>query len=113
MTDHTALSRRTLLAGLGTAALAAPALARSLPALPMSNLGTDTGYWDAVRRLYSVTPEMVNLENGYWGIMAEPVKAEYKRLTRELFFVADSNIKSFRTMVAMERSKVSLAVDVR
>ena len=37
--------------------------------------------------------------------------AEYERLTRQLFF-AESNVKSFRTMVAMERSKVSLAVDV-
>ena len=74
-------NRRALLLGLGTAALAAPAFARSLPALPTSNLGADAGYWQAVRGLYSVTPEMVNLENGYWGIMAEPVKAEYKRLT--------------------------------
>lgn len=74
-------NRRALLLGLGTAALAAPALARALPALPTANLGADAGYWQAVRGLYSVTPEMVNLENGYWGIMAEPVKAEYKRLT--------------------------------
>ncbi|AMJ61847.1 aminotransferase class V-fold PLP-dependent enzyme [Bosea sp. PAMC 26642] len=74
-------SRRALLLGLGTVALAAPALARSLPVLPASNAGTDASYWNAVRGLYSVTPDMVNLENGYWGIMAEPVKAEYKRLT--------------------------------
>jgi isopenicillin-N epimerase len=78
------LSRRTLLTGLGAAALvgtAAPALARSLPPLPTAALGSDSAYWSAVRSLYSVTPEMVNLENGYWGVMAEPVKAEYKRLT--------------------------------
>ena len=37
--------------------------------------------------------------------------AEYQRLTRQLFF-AEGNVKSFRTMVAMERSKVSLAVGV-
>lgn len=77
-------NRRTLLLGLGAAALipqAIPAAARSLPALPIANLGTDTSYWNTVRGLYSVTPDMVNLENGYWGIMAEPVKAEYKRLT--------------------------------
>ena len=77
-------NRRSLLVGLGAAALAVqalPAVARTLPALPTTNPGADTGYWNAVRGLYSVTPDMVNLENGYWGIMAEPVKAEYKRLT--------------------------------
>ena len=77
-------NRRTLLLGLGAAALisqAQPAAARRLPALPTANPGTDASYWSTVRGLYSVTPDMVNLENGYWGIMAEPVKAEYKRLT--------------------------------
>ena len=47
-------SRRALLLGLGTVALAAhaaPVLARSLPALPTSNLGADTNYWQAVRDL--------------------------------------------------------------
>jgi Lrp/AsnC family transcriptional regulator, leucine-responsive regulatory protein len=38
--------------------------------------------------------------------------AEYEALTRDLFF-SESNVKSFRTMVAMDRSKVSLAVDTR
>lgn len=36
---------------------------------------------------------------------------EYVRLTRELFF-AEGNVKSFRTLVAMERAKVGLAVAV-
>ncbi len=37
--------------------------------------------------------------------------AEYERLTRELFF-AEGNVKRFRTLVAMERSKVSLSVSM-
>jgi DNA-binding Lrp family transcriptional regulator len=37
--------------------------------------------------------------------------AEYERLTRELFF-AKGNVKRFRTLVAMERSKVSLSVSM-
>lgn len=96
-------SRRALLLGLGTAALAAPAFARSLPALPTSNLGADTGYWQAVRGLYSVTPDMVNLENGYWGIMAEPVKAEYKRLTD---FVNFENTVYARTKIGADLDNV-------
>jgi len=37
--------------------------------------------------------------------------AEYERLTRQLFF-SDRNVKSFYTMVAMERSKLSLSVSM-
>jgi selenocysteine lyase/cysteine desulfurase len=96
-------NRRALLLGLGTAALAAPALARSLPALPTANLGADTSYWQAVRGLYSVTPDMVNLENGYWGIMAEPVKAEYKRLTD---FVNFENTVYARTKIGADLDNV-------
>jgi selenocysteine lyase/cysteine desulfurase len=99
-------NRRSLLVGLGAAALAAqalPAIARTLPALPTSNLGADTSYWQAVRGLYSVTPEMVNLENGYWGIMAEPVKAEYKRLTD---FVNFENTVYARTKIGKDLDDV-------
>lgn len=99
-------NRRSLLVGLGVATLAAqalPAVARTLPALPTSNLGADTSYWQAVRSLYSVTPEMVNLENGYWGIMAEPVKAEYKRLTD---FVNFENTVYARTKIGKDLDDV-------
>ncbi|WP_420965392.1 aminotransferase class V-fold PLP-dependent enzyme [Bradyrhizobium sp. B120] len=34
-----------------------------------------------MRGLYAVTPDVVNLENGYWGIMAEPVRREFIRQT--------------------------------
>lgn len=79
--------RRSLLLGLGAAALATRAAsARSLPAIPTTDLATDAGYWNAVRGLYEVTPAMTNLENGYWGIMAGPVKAEYKRLLDRVNF---------------------------
>lgn len=99
-------NRRTLLLGLGAAALMSqtmPAASRSLPPLPSKDLATDAGYWNAVRGLYSVTPEMVNLENGYWGIMAEPVKAEYKRLTD---FVNFENTVYARTKIGADLDTV-------
>lgn len=58
----------------------------------------------AVQQVYYVTGE-----SDFVLVMAVADMAEYERLTRELFF-AESNVRSFRTMVAMERSKVSLAV---
>lgn len=78
------LDRRILLGGLACTPLltvAAAVAERRLPATPASSAATDAGYWDAARRLYKVSDSLINLENGYWGIMAEPVKDEFKRLT--------------------------------
>ena len=41
----------------------------------------DESAWKTVAKNYSVTNKITNLENGYWGIMANPVLAEYQRLT--------------------------------
>ncbi|RZM99326.1 aminotransferase [Bradyrhizobium genosp. SA-3] len=80
--------RRSILKGLAAAAvtsLAAPAMAaEGVPAQPAGSalaVATDKAYWTAVKGLYAVTPEVVNLENGYWGIMAEPVRREFIRQT--------------------------------
>ena len=51
--------------------------AAALPTLNSSAVATDGTYWDAVRKLYAVSPSIVNLENGYWGIMAESVRLDY------------------------------------
>ncbi|TWI64080.1 selenocysteine lyase/cysteine desulfurase [Bradyrhizobium huanghuaihaiense] len=80
--------RRSILKGLAAAAvapLAAPALAAEglppQPTGPAAAIATDKAYWTAVKGLYSVTPDVVNLENGFWGIMAEPVRREFIRLS--------------------------------
>ena len=41
----------------------------------------DEAGWKAIAKNYDVTNMITNLENGYWGIMASPVLAEYQRLT--------------------------------
>jgi len=80
--------RRGFMLGLAaTAATASASIANAqpapvagtpaLPAAPGQALATDAAYWRAVRALYAVTPDIVNLENGYWGVMAEPVRREY------------------------------------
>lgn len=45
------------------------------------DVASDEAYWSAVRGLYATTSSMANLENGYWGVMAEPVKDVYHRWT--------------------------------
>ncbi|MEI6759311.1 MAG: aminotransferase class V-fold PLP-dependent enzyme [Betaproteobacteria bacterium] len=77
-------NRRGFVLGLAAATAAATAPnahaqspALTLPALNSAGVATDSVYWDAVRKLYAVSPSIVNLENGYWGIMAEPVRLDY------------------------------------
>jgi DNA-binding Lrp family transcriptional regulator len=69
---------------------------------------------DRVRRRFERCPDVqqvyyVTGEVDFVLVMAVADMAEYERLTRELFF-AEGNVKSFRTLVVMGRSKVSLAV---
>ena len=86
LTETHATDRRSILKGFAAAALApfaTPAFAaESLPAVPTgmpAAIATDKAYWTAVKGLYAVTPDIVNLENGYWGIMTEPVRREFIR----------------------------------
>ena len=51
----------------------------SLPQGPLKP--NDDAGWKTVATNYDVTNKVTNLENGYWGIMARPVLAEYQRLT--------------------------------
>jgi isopenicillin-N epimerase len=84
------LSRRTVLtASLAAATLVANenAQAKSKPkplqprpaAVPLDVLARDEDYWRTVAAQYDVTKEVVQLENGYWGVMANPVRAAFDR----------------------------------
>lgn len=88
------LSRREMIAGLGALAvpLASPAPSpRPVAASPAAPTGVaterlagDEGFWGAVAREYRVSADFVNLENGYYGIMPEPVRRAYHRNTDHL-----------------------------
>jgi Lrp/AsnC family transcriptional regulator, leucine-responsive regulatory protein len=60
----------------------------------------------AVSQVYYVTGEV-----DFVLVLTVSNMAEYETLTRELFF-AEGNVKKFRTLVVMDRSKVSLEVPV-
>ena len=49
----------------------------NLPIASIDNIATHQNYWSAVRNLYLISKQNINLENGYWGIMAEPVRFDY------------------------------------
>ena len=82
--SSTALSRRDLL----TASVAAVALGAANRGLAESirfdqnaksaaSIARDEGYWRSVAKHYNRTEGIVNLEQGYWAKMANPVKKTY------------------------------------
>ncbi|MBE9372836.1 aminotransferase class V-fold PLP-dependent enzyme [Saccharopolyspora sp. HNM0983] len=80
------LSRRSLVAGLGAlapAAVAGSTSAFSSEATPRPPAGApeavarDESFWQRVSRQYRVSDDFVNLENGYYGIMSDPVRRTY------------------------------------
>ncbi|MET8141534.1 aminotransferase class V-fold PLP-dependent enzyme [Sphaerisporangium sp. NPDC005288] len=86
------LSRREMVAGLGALAATPPVhratrmdrpAAVGLPAVPAGvtpdELATDEAFWGGVAAQFRVSTEFVNLENGYYGIMPEPVRLAYHR----------------------------------
>ena len=51
---------------------------------PPGLIHTDDAYWDGIAAQYVVSKDFINLENGYFGIEAEPVFAAFQRYQREI-----------------------------
>ncbi len=66
------MNRRTLLTGLA----ALPGAAQAAPAAFAG--ADDEAYWRGIAAQYDVTREVIQLENGNWGMMARPVLEAYK-----------------------------------
>jgi isopenicillin-N epimerase len=65
------MDRRTMLTGLA----AVPALAGAAPAVGAAE---DEAYWREIASHYDVTRDVIQLENGNWGMMPRPVLEAYK-----------------------------------
>ncbi len=82
----TKVSRRGFIGGAASVGVAAFAASSAEPIIlpkdkPEEDIAKDENFWRSVAAHYDVTPAITNLENGYWGIMANPVLADYQRLT--------------------------------
>ena len=115
------VTRRTFLAsaGLASAAVALPdAVARQLPQLqrpegPAPRVAQDEDYWRRVAANYRVSDSVVNLEAGYWGVMASPVHETYlqhiERVNRDGSFYAR---KYYNADLAVVRDRVAAFLGV-
>lgn len=73
------LSRRAMLTGLPLSLMAAPAALAAVrpPAGTPQQIARNEPFWRTVAGQFRVSPDFVNLENGYFGSMPEPVRLAY------------------------------------
>lgn len=86
----TMIDRRTMLGG-GLALSAAPAIA-AMPAIAAGLGAGEEAFWRAIAGDYAPPPGVIQLENGNWGMMAQPVLRAYgkqvARVNRDTSFYA-------------------------
>jgi isopenicillin-N epimerase len=110
------LTRRTLLAGVATGVVSRGAFgagSSSRPDVPADRLAADESYWGKVASQYDVTREVIQLENGNWGICTKSVLASYgKHLQmvnqRNSFYVR----REFEPDVERIRERIALTLGV-
>ena len=71
------MSRRSLLGAAAAMPLAPTAFA--VPAFATPTGPQDEEGWRTVAGHYDLPPDIIQLENAYWGVMARPVREEYQR----------------------------------
>jgi isopenicillin-N epimerase len=74
----TKLTRRGVVAAGLALGASSQALAAASPAGGIVTAADET-YWAGIAAQYDLSPDVIQLENGNWGIMARPVLAAYER----------------------------------
>lgn len=78
------ITRRMVLKGAAAGAAALGAVSGTSTAAPQAESSVsadDEAYWARIAAQYEVTGEVINFENGYWGLMAKPVLDAFKHHT--------------------------------
>jgi selenocysteine lyase/cysteine desulfurase len=81
------MQKREFIKTLGVGSLgimASPALLTRYAHAPAHELAGDDAFWTALRGKYRLTPEYINLENGYYSMQAEPVLEAFIRHVRDI-----------------------------
>ncbi|MFK7827222.1 MAG: aminotransferase class V-fold PLP-dependent enzyme [Oligoflexales bacterium] len=72
------------------------------------NLARYETYWQKVAKDFTVDPGFINLENGYYGIMPDPIYREYQYQTRRLN-LENSHFLRTEYKPSLEKIRVRLA----
>lgn len=93
------MNKRTFVRTLGSASLGllvAPDLLDRLAALTPGELAQDEAFWAALRGRYRLTPDYINLENGYYSMQAEPVLEAFIGHVRRVNYEASRYMRTVR-----------------
>lgn len=101
MNEFQANRRKLLGAAAGLTALAAPA-AHGAPATVAD--------WERIAQSYDVASDFINLENGYYGVMARPVAEEFKRNIDYLNRYSSFHLRRQFDNEGMEQIRAQLAL---
>ena len=81
------MNKREFVKTLGGASLGlmfSPSVLSRYMAMPHAELAQDEAFWGTIRGKYKLTPEYINLENGYYSMQAEPVLEAFIRHVRSI-----------------------------
>ena len=93
------MDKRTFLKTAGRASLGmmlAPDLLERLATGSVAELSQDDAFWTAVRGKYRLTPDYINLENGYYSMQSEEVLEAFISHIRRLNFEASRYMRTGR-----------------
>ena len=71
-------------------------------AIPAADLARDEEFWAGIRAQYSLKPDYINLENGYYNIQPAPILEAYMRHVKEVNYEGAYYMRT----VQFERKKV-------
>ena len=93
------MNKREFVRSLGGASLGlmfGPEVLARLESEPSETLAQDDGFWTSLRGKYRLTPDYINLENGYYSMQAEPVLESFIASIRKVNYEAARYMRTVR-----------------
>jgi selenocysteine lyase/cysteine desulfurase len=94
------MNKREFVRSLGGTSLGlmfGPEILARLKSEPPALLAQDDAFWTSLRGKYRLTPDYINLENGYYSMQAEPVLEQFIDSIRRVNYGAARYMRTVRT----------------
>ena len=94
------MNKREFIRTLGGASLGlmvSPSILARYASVPHEEVAEDEAFWAAIRGKYRLTPDYINLENGYYSMQAEPVLEAFIQHVRTINVQASHYMRTRQT----------------
>ena len=80
-------------------------IVKSISHVPVTDLANNEDFWASIRQAYRLKPDYINLENGYYNFVPEPVLEKFIEHVREVnyhgsYYMRNFQVKTRRAMAA-------------